>query len=126
AVVVPPSLLRTEPPPANPPPPPPLTMRATVAGVIMGTAAYMAPEQARGNPVDRRVDIWAFGVVLHEMLTGQPLFAAASISDTLALVLTRELDWKQVPSKAHRLLQSCLEKDAKRRLRDIGDAWRLL
>ena len=105
---------------------PTLTMRATVAGVIMGTAAYMSPEQARGNPVDRRADIWAFGVILHEMLTGQLLFTGASISDTLAAVLTRELDFKQVPPRVHRLLRSCLEKDFKRRLRDIGDAWRLI
>ncbi len=105
---------------------PTLTMQATVAGVIMGTAGYMAPEQAKGKPVDRRADIWAFGVVLYEMLNSRTLFAGETISDTLAAVLTREPDLDSIPPKVRNLLRSCLEKDPKKRLRDIGDAWRLL
>src|SRR5262245_31535101 len=105
---------------------PTVAMGATVAGYVMGTAAYMAPEQARGKTVDKRADIWAFGAILYEMLTGLRLFEGETISDTLARVLTREPEWEQVPLKARRLLQSCLEKDPKRRLRHIADAWRLL
>jgi Tol biopolymer transport system component len=115
-----------EPASANPVDSPTLTMRATIAGVILGTAAYMAPEQAKGKPVDRRADIWAFGVVLFEMLTGQPLFSGETISDTLALVLTKEPDWECAPAETRQLLRACLEKDPKRRLRDIADAWRLI
>src|SRR4030095_9672957 len=95
-------------------------------GQIMGTAAYMAPEQARGKTVDKRADIWAFGAMLHEMLTGRRLFEGETISDTLADVLTKEPEWRAVPSKAQRFVKRCLEKDDKRRLRDIADAWRLL
>ncbi len=105
---------------------PTVPMGATLAGQIIGTAAYMAPEQARGLPVDKRADIWAFGVVLYEMLTGRKLFEGETISDVLAGVLTREPEWQFAPVKVHRLLQRCLEKDQKRRLRDIGDAWSLL
>jgi hypothetical protein len=105
---------------------PTLTMRATVAGVIMGTAAYMSPEQARGKTVDKRADIWAFGVVLYEMLTSLRLFEGETVSDTLAHVLTKEPDWDRAPAKTRRLLRKWLEKDPKRRLRDIGDAWELL
>jgi serine/threonine-protein kinase len=105
---------------------PTVAMGATIAGQIMGTAAYMAPEQARGQVVDKRADIWAFGVVLCEMLTGRRLFEGETISDTLASVLMKEPDWKRVSAKARRLLQRCLEKDPKRRLRDIADAWVLL
>ena len=105
---------------------PTLTIAATQAGMIMGTAAYMSPEQAAGKPVDKRADIWAFGVVLYEMLTGKRLFDGETISHTLAAVLTKEPDLQQVPVKVRRLLQACLEKDPKRRLRDIGDVWRLL
>ena len=105
---------------------PTITVEATVAGKIMGTAAYMAPEQALGKPIDKRADIWAFGVVLHEMLTGRKLFEGKTVSDTLASVLTKDPDWHRAPLKTHLLLQSCLEKDPKRRLHDIGDAWRLL
>jgi eukaryotic-like serine/threonine-protein kinase len=101
-------------------------MGATLAGQIMGTAAYMAPEQARGKPVDKRADIWAFGVALYEMLTDRKLFEGESISDILAGVLTREPDVDHAPIKLRRLLKSCLQKDPKYRLRDIGDAWRLL
>jgi tRNA A-37 threonylcarbamoyl transferase component Bud32 len=96
--------------------------QATRAGTIMGTAGYMAPEQARGKPVDKRADIWAFGVVLYEMLTGQRLFKGETVTDTLAAVLTREPEWNRVPPQAERLLRRCLERDPKRRLRDIGEA----
>ncbi len=100
----------------------------TEAGMILGTAAYMAPEQARGAIVDKRADVWAFGVVLWEMLTGQRLFAGATVSDTLAAVLTREPDWTTVPADTpapiRTLLRRCLEKDRKRRL-DSAAAARL-
>src|SRR5262249_3890895 len=114
------------PAPGNPEESPTMPMGATLAGQIMGTASYMAPEQARGKPVDKRADIWAFGVALHEMLTGRKLFEGETISDVLAGVLTREPEWQLAPAKVHRLLQRCLEKDPKRRLRDMGDAWSLL
>ena len=104
-----------------------LTLEATGAGVIMGTAGYMSPEQARGKPVDKRADIWAFGVVLFEMLTGKCIFEGETVSDTLAAVLRADIDWRQLPAatppKVRRLLQRCMERDPKRRLRDIGDAW---
>src|SRR5271155_4773269 len=112
--------------PSNPVNSPTLTISPTRAGLILGTAAYMSPEQARGKPVDKRADIWAFGVVLYEMLTGKQLFEAETVSDTLAQVLTKEPDWEQVPANVRRLLKKCLEKDPKQRLRDIGDAWELL
>jgi Tol biopolymer transport system component len=101
---------------------PTLTMRATMAGVILGTAAYMSPEQARGEPVDKRADVWAFGVVLWEMLTGKRLFEGKTISDVLAAVIRDEPDLRLVPAKVRPLLNRCLEKDPRRRLRDIGDA----
>ena len=101
---------------------PTLTIGATKAGVILGTAAYMAPEQAKGKNVDKRADIWAFGVVLYELLTGERLFKGADVADTLAQVLTKEPKLDRVPLKAQRLLSRCLEKDPKQRLRDIGDA----
>lgn len=104
---------------------PTLTMNATMAGVILGTAAYMSPEQAKGMPADRRADIWAFGVVLYELLVGRELFAGETVSDTLAHVLTREPDWTLAPAPVRRLLRTCLQKDPKQRLRSIGD-WRLL
>jgi serine/threonine protein kinase len=104
---------------------PTLTISPTRAGMILGTAAYMSPEQARGKAVDKRADIWAFGVVLYEMATGRQLFEGETISDTLAAVLTKEPDWEKVPAKMRRLLQSCLQKDPKQRLQAIGD-WRLL
>src|SRR5262249_13812306 len=100
---------------------PTLTMRATIAGAIMGTAAYMSPEQARGQTVDRRSDIWAFGVVLHEMLTGHTLFAGPTISDTLAAVLKTEPDVSAVPPEVRPVIERCLRKDPLRRWRDIGD-----
>jgi serine/threonine-protein kinase len=112
--------------PSNPANSPTLTISPTRAGMILGTAGYMSPEQARGKPVDKRADIWAFGVVFFEMLTGRALFEGETVSDTLAQVLTKEPDWEQVPAKMRRLLKKCLEKDPKKRLRDIGDAWELL
>jgi serine/threonine-protein kinase len=105
---------------------PTMTMSATVAGVIMGTAGYMAPEQAKGKPVDRRADIWAFGVVLHEMLTGRRLFEGETATELMAAVLTREADLEAVPPRLRKLLRGCLEKDPKQRVRDIGDVWRLV
>jgi eukaryotic-like serine/threonine-protein kinase len=104
---------------------PTLSMGMTQVGAILGTAAYMAPEQARGKAVDRRADIWAFGVVLYEMLTGQRLFKGDDLSEVLASVIKEEPKLDQVPVKVQRLLRSCLEKDPKQRLQAIGD-WRLL
>jgi serine/threonine-protein kinase len=86
----------------------------------------MSPEQARGKPVDKRTDIWAFGVVLYELLTGERLFKGEEASEILAQVLTKQPDFARVPAKAQRLLRLCLEKDPKLRLRDIGDAKQLL
>ena len=98
----------------------------TQAGMILGTAAYMAPEQARGTAVDRRADVWAFGAVLYEMLTAKRLFAGATMSDTIAAVLTREPEWTALPTGTpppiRKLLRRCLEKDRKRRLTDAGAA----
>jgi serine/threonine-protein kinase len=94
----------------------------TQLGMILGTAAYMAPEQASGKSVDKRADIWAFGVVLWEMLTGRRMFEGETISHVLAAVLTREPDLSAVPPRVRTLLSRCLEKDARKRLRDIGDA----
>ena len=113
-------------PAANPASSPTLTMRATMAGVIMGTAAYMSPEQARGQAVDKRADIWSFGVVLYELLTGRPLFLRDTMSDTLAAVLTTVPDWSALPpstpASIGRLLRRCLERDRERRMPDIGVA----
>ena len=105
---------------------PTLSVAQTAAGVMLGTAAYMSPEQARGKNVDKRCDIWSFGVVLYEMLTGKQLFSGETVSDTLAAALTKEPDWEEVPAKTRLLLRRCLEKDPKNRLRDIGDAMPLL
>jgi len=106
---------------------PTLTLDSTRAGMILGTAGYMSPEQARGKPVDKRADIWAFGVVLYEMLTGRMLFEGETVSDTLAAVLRSDIDFKALPANTpagvRRLLERCLERDPKRRLRDMGDAW---
>jgi serine/threonine protein kinase len=97
----------------------------TEAGMILGTAAYMSPEQARGKAVDKRSDIWAFGCVLYEMLTGTRAFAGAEVSDVLASVLAREVDWTKLPSTIPPALElhvrRCLQRDAKQRWRDIGD-----
>jgi eukaryotic-like serine/threonine-protein kinase len=98
----------------------------TGAGVILGTAAYMAPEQARGKAVDTRADIWAFGVVLYEMVAGARPFRGEDVTDTLASVVKVEPDLTDVPKPLQRLLKKCLEKDPRKRLRDIGDVWELL
>src|SRR5690349_18913782 len=113
-------------PSADPANSPTLTMRATMAGMIMGTAAYMAPEQARGHDVDKRADIWAFGVVVYELLTGRQLFEGPSVSDTLASVLKETPDLQAVPGPLHPLLRVCFVRDVRRRMRDIGDARLLL
>jgi eukaryotic-like serine/threonine-protein kinase len=105
---------------------PTVSRMATQAGVLLGTAAYMSPEQAKGKAVDRRADIWAFGCVLYEMLTGKLAFRGESVTDTLAAVIRAEPDWSQLPAgtpiRVRVLLQRCLQKDPKQRLRDIGDA----
>ncbi len=105
---------------------PTLSMAATQAGVILGTAAYMSPEQARGKVVDKRADIWAFGVVLFEMLTGKRLFEGEDLTETLASVVKSDPRLDDAPLVVRRLLRKCLEKDPRKRLRDIGDAWELL
>jgi Tol biopolymer transport system component len=105
---------------------PTMSRMATEAGVLLGTAAYMSPEQAKGRPVDRRADIWAFGCVLYEMLTGKMAFSGETVTDTLAAVIMKDPDWSQLPAatpvRVRVLLQRCLQKDPKQRLRDIGDA----
>jgi eukaryotic-like serine/threonine-protein kinase len=105
---------------------PTLTSPMTAANVILGTAAYMSPEQARGKAVDRRADIWAFGCVLYECITGRRVFGGETVSDTLAKILERDPDLttlpSTVPARVRELLQRCLSKDPKLRLRDIGDA----
>jgi len=116
---MPPASAGDPPSPANSPT---LTISPTRAGMILGTAAYMSPEQARSKPVDKRADIWAFGVVLYEMLTGRQAFPGDTITDVLAAVVTKEPEWDRVPVKVRRLLQSCLQKDPKQRLHDIADA----
>ena len=104
----------------------PNTIGGTRDGAIRGTAAYMSPEQARAKPVDKRTDLWAFGCVLYEMLTGRPAFAGDTIPETIARVLERDPDWRALPAatppSVTRLLQRCLSKDPKRRLHAIGDA----
>jgi len=103
-----------------------ITATVTREGMLLGTAAYMSPEQARGHNVDIRTDVWAFGCVLFEMLTGRPPFLGATISDTLARILEREPDWKAlpaaVPARIRVLLRQCLQKDAARRLGDLAVA----
>ena len=103
-----------------------VTSAGTMEGVILGTAAYMSPEQARGLPVDKRTDIWAFGCVLFEMLTGSPAFARETVTDTIAAVVTGDPQWTSLPAETpgsiRRLLTRCLEKDSRRRLHDIADA----
>jgi eukaryotic-like serine/threonine-protein kinase len=105
---------------------PTLAHTGTAAGIILGTAAYMSPEQARGKAVDKRADIWAFGVVLWEMLTGQRLFVGETVSDVLAGVLKTEVDLGALPAEAppavRRLLRRCLERDPRNRLHDVADA----
>ena len=105
---------------------PTVTVGGTREGMILGTAAYMSPEQARGLAVDKRTDIWAFGCVLYEMLTGRRAFAGATMSDTIAAILEHEPDWQALPAgtpaTVRALVERCLEKDQRRRLRDIADA----
>jgi serine/threonine protein kinase len=105
---------------------PTLSAAATRTGVLLGTAAYMSPEQARGKRVDRRADIWAFGCMLYEMLTGRAAFTGETTSDILASVIRAEPDWSSlpgsVPPRIRELMRRCLQKEAKQRLRDIGDA----
>lgn len=104
---------------------PTITVAGTRGGIILGTAAYMSPEQARGRAVDKRADIWAFGCVLFEMLTGKAAFAGETTTDILAAIVDREPHWDRLPASTpaslRRVLGRCLEKDLKRRLRDIGD-----
>jgi eukaryotic-like serine/threonine-protein kinase len=106
---------------------PTLAHTGTAAGLILGTAAYMSPEQARGRSVDKRADVWAFGALLFELLTGRQLFQGETVSDVLAAVLTKEPDWSRLraaeaPPRVERLLRRCLERDPRQRLRDIGEA----
>jgi len=105
---------------------PTVTMGATTAGTILGTAAYMSPEQAKGKTADKRSDIWSFGVVVYELLTGKKPFDGESVVETLGAVINKEPDWSAVPERVRRLLQWCLEKERKRRLQSIGDARRTL
>jgi Tol biopolymer transport system component len=104
---------------------PTLTQGLTAAGTVLGTAAYMSPEQARGYAVDRRSDIWSFGVILFEMLSGERLFEGETATDTLAAILRKDPDWDQLPADADPLLvqicRRCLVRDAKRRMRDMGE-----
>jgi len=104
---------------------PTLAHSGTQAGIILGTAAYMSPEQARGKPVDKRADIWAFGCVLYEMVTGQKPFSGEDVGETLAAVIKEHPPMNALPREIRPLVESCLEKDPRVRLRDIGDAWRI-
>ena len=101
---------------------PTMTMSQTGVGMILGTAGYMSPEQAKGKPVDKRADIWAFGVVLYEMVTGERTFGGDTLTELLAAVLKEEPQWNRAPQNVQPLLKRCLEKDPRKRLRDIGDA----
>jgi len=105
---------------------PTLSMAATRAGVLLGTAAYMSPEQARGKALDRRTDVWAFGCVIFELLTGKKTFDGETVSDAVAVILTRDPDWSHlspvVPHRLRELLRRCLTKDPSHRMRDMGDA----
>ena len=102
-----------------------MTEDGTIEGALIGTPAYMSPEQARGKTVDKRTDIWAFGCVLYEMLTGRAAFSGDTVADTIAKVLEREPDWTALPPTTpdpiRNLLFGCLAKDSRERLRDIGD-----
>jgi serine/threonine-protein kinase len=111
---------------ADPENSPTVTLGATVAGTIMGTAAYMSPEQAKGKRVDKRADIWSWGVVLYELLTGERLFQGEDAADTLAAVIHKQPDLEKAPPQVRLLLGRCLEKDPKKRLRDISVAKELL
>src|SRR5262249_35975649 len=104
----------------------PTVVGATADGVLLGTAPYMSPEQARGKSVDKRTDVWAFGCVLYEMLTGQRAFRGDTATDVLAAIVERAPDWSALPVhtplSVQRLLRRCLEKDANERLHDLADA----
>ena len=112
-------------PESDPSQSPTLTAAATQMGVIMGTATYMSPEQARGKPVDKRSDVWAFGVVLCEMLTGRRPFDGRDVSETLGAVLRLEPDWAVLPGdtppRVNTLLRRCIEKEPKQRIHDMAD-----
>ena len=101
-------------------------MSRSVPGVILGTAAYMSPEQARGRPAERKSDVWAFGVVLYEMLTGHRPFDGETVTDVFSAIVRAEPDWKRLPvdtpASVRRLLRRCLQKDGNVRLHDIADA----
>jgi eukaryotic-like serine/threonine-protein kinase len=103
---------------------PTISHMATQAGIILGTAAYMSPEQAKGKAVDRRADIWAFGCVLYEMLTGKPAFDGETVTDVLAALVRAEPEWSRLlagtPAKIRSLLGRCLRKDVKQRLQAVG------
>ena len=105
---------------------PTLSLAATHAGLILGTAAYMAPEQAKGKPVDRRADVWAFGLVLYEMLTGTRMFGGDSVAETLASVMKDQIALTNLPADTpasiRQLVKRCLERDPRRRLQSIGEA----
>jgi serine/threonine-protein kinase len=105
---------------------PTISLAATAAGIILGTAAYMPPEQAKGKTVDNRADVWAFGVVLFEMMTGRMVFAGESAAETMAFVMTKEPEWSALPAgtppRVRELIRRCLIKDPRRRLQSIGDA----
>ena len=104
---------------------PTVTSAGTAVGVILGTASYMSPEQARGKPLDRRTDVWSFGCVLYELLTARRAFPGDTVTDTLAAIIDREPDWNALPaavgSRVERLLRRCLCKDRQERMRDLGD-----
>ena len=104
---------------------PTITSPATGLGMILGTAAYMSPEQARGRAVDRRADIWALGVVVFELVTGSRLFAGETVSDTIAAVLRQDIPWDRLPASTppglRRLLRHCLDRDPRNRMKDAGD-----
>jgi serine/threonine protein kinase len=119
------SIAQTAPAAGDPVNSPTLTVSPTMAGMILGTAAYMSPEQARGKPVDKRADIWAFGCVFYEMITGKQLFQGADVSEILAAVIKDQPDLTALPARVRKLLEACLQKDPKKRLQAIGD-WRYL
>src|SRR5262249_47806402 len=100
---------------------PTISVGATQDGVILGTAAYMSPEQTQGKRLDKRTDIWSFGVMLYEMVTGTPPFHGETVADTIASILKENPDFDRVPASIRSLLRKCLERDRKQRLRDIGD-----
>lgn len=102
---------------------PTLSLESTQVGALLGTAAYMSPEQARGKAVDKRADIWAFGAVFYEMVTGKPLFAGETVAEVLAQMIATEPNISSAPAELQPVLRRCLERDPKKRLRDIGDVW---